>query len=330
MTNFGVLAVLGLGLIYVASVKKVRLGKISEMDNKILNTICHRSELKVMSGKRVKNDEMKYAVMIEINKGEKLCSGVLISRQHVLTSAHCFVNAFKCRARYKYLRASTLSSPHDLLVQVHVGGNCAVLQGNKNGCQGGKIMSRIKAVHIGVPRLYFASRCRSGDIAIVELAKPLPHDRRFAFACLPSNTTKLHKKAQLSGFGWTQSGKVKYAKKITLTKERFCDPSTKVGKDVFCMQESEGFACKGDSGSGVMQPANSREYTVMGLLSKALDCNYKKLAMKRHGKRVSKKFRGVVITDTRKYLDWICLHSGVCERHIERKRMKKRRIVMIY
>lgn len=41
-------------------------------------------------------------------------------------------------------------------------------------------------------------------------------------------------------------------------------------------------------------------------------------------------FRGTVVTDTRKYLDWLCLHTGICELHINRKTIKKEKIVMVY
>ncbi|PIO58855.1 hypothetical protein TELCIR_19700, partial [Teladorsagia circumcincta] len=123
---------------------------------------------------------------------------------------------------------------------------------------------------------------------------------------------------------------VKHLKVVRLKRERFCDPSIHAGKDSYCMQEIEQFACRGDSGSGVMQKASPRKDYVMGVLSRGLDCDVIQQAMKRHLKRADDQFRGTVVTDTRNYLDWICLHSGVCEKHINRWRMKKHRIVMIY
>ncbi|VDP22948.1 unnamed protein product [Heligmosomoides polygyrus] len=63
-------------------------------------------------------------------------------------------------------------------------------------------MNRVNASHIGVPRRYFTSKCHSGDIAVVEMEKPLPSAAtNFNYACLPSLTTKLQQKIAMAGFG---------------------------------------------------------------------------------------------------------------------------------
>lgn len=275
---------------------------------------------------------MSYAVMLDINRGENRCSGVIISRHHILTAAHCFVKESQCLTGPE-LRNGTLSSATELPVEVHYGGTCVLLK-EGGACSPSEVMNRVNASHIGVPRRYFTSKCHSGDIAVVEMEKPLPSAAtNFNYACLPSLTTKLQQKIAMAGFGRNPRGRSireKHLEWISLLRERFCDPSLYVGKDVFCLRGEQQFPCEGDSGGGVMQRANSKMSFVMGVLSKGLSCEDVWLALERSSDNQLAQFRGTVVTDTRKYLDWLCLHTGICELHINRKTIKKEKIVMVY
>ncbi|VDO18782.1 unnamed protein product [Heligmosomoides polygyrus] len=138
----------------------------------------------------------------------------------------------------------------------------------------------------------------------------------------------LHADLKITARG--RSIREKHLEWISLLRERFCDPSLYVGKDVFCLRGEQQFPCEGDSGGGVMQRANSKMSFVMGVLSKGLSCEDVWLALERSSDNQLAQFRGTVVTDTRKYLDWLCLHTGICELHINRKTIKKEKIVMVY
>ncbi|VDL75628.1 unnamed protein product [Nippostrongylus brasiliensis] len=281
---------------------------------------------RMMNGEKV--TEAKYNVMINLMNGKSRCTGVLISSKHVLTAAHCFVTSRQCLKGAEKL-TEPLYKKTEYPVEVHYGGTCAaVLKGG--GCPASEKTKTAAVAHVGVSRRYFASKCLSGDIAIVELAEPLTG--LYETACLPSNTTRLQSQTTMSGYGydpmngWT---KEKFLEKVTLMKERYCDPSITRGKDTFCLRQQAGSPCRGDSGAGVMQRANDAKDYVMGVLSKGLNCNDLHTALVRRYND-NREFRGMVITNTRDHLDWICLHTGVCEEHVDPKTMSKVRIAMIF
>ncbi|ETN77106.1 hypothetical protein NECAME_11264, partial [Necator americanus] len=225
-----------------------------------------------------------------------------------------------------------LSTPEEIPVLVHYGGTCVeVREGGK--CPKFALAKKVKVLHIGVPTRYFESRCRSGDIAIVEVAEIFEgKGSHYEHACLPSNVTKLAKKLSSAGYGYDPhhiSVKEKYVERVWFTKERFCDPTVRAGKDAFCVLEKFQFACRGDSGSGVMQPANSEKDYVMGVLSRGLNCDDVDISLRRDP-NPTREFRGSVMTNVRKYLNFICLHAGVCEKHLDQKNLVKQRIYDVY
>ncbi|KAJ1349863.1 hypothetical protein KIN20_005521 [Parelaphostrongylus tenuis] len=83
------------------------------------------------------------------------------------------------------------SSDEKNTVYVHYGGECVVVKAGGQ-CPEFKKTRRIKAVQMGVPARYFTSKCRSGDIALVQLETVLPEsDNSYDVACLPSHKIKL-------------------------------------------------------------------------------------------------------------------------------------------
>ncbi|EYC41400.1 hypothetical protein Y032_0570g107 [Ancylostoma ceylanicum] len=311
------------------------LGTITEKENKKLNEICDPEVKKIkkrmLNGQRFDSEQMKYAVMLEIQTTlPSRCAGVIISPRHILTAAHCFITNHECRRG----RAGKgmLSSPKTMPVWVHYGGSCVNVA--KNGkCPEQKLAKKTKALHIGVPNRYFASKCRSGDIAIVETSERLDkHAKLIEYACIPSKTTKMQKVLTSAGYGYdpnNMSAHEKFLERVWFQKERFCDPTVKAGKDAFCILEKNQFACKGDSGSGVMQPANGQRDYVMGVLSRGLNCDDVRVALMRE-QNVDREFRGSVMTSSRKYVEFICMHTGICEKHLDRKKLKKERMLPVY
>ncbi|KHJ93280.1 hypothetical protein OESDEN_06813 [Oesophagostomum dentatum] len=224
-----------------------------------------------------------------------------------------------------------LRTQESMPVFVHYGGNCVNLD-REGKCPKDELSKKIRAAHIVMPRHYFGTNCSEGDIAIIEVDgtfKDLSAYR--GYACLPSNTTKLQTSLTSAGYGFDPTrprAHEKQLERVWYKKERYCDPTVKHGKDAFCVLEKKQFACKGDSGSGVMQPANDFRDYVMGVLSVGLDCRDVHDALEEN--RIDREFRGSVITNVRKYLEFICYHTGVCEKHVNMKEWRKLRTLVVY
>ncbi|VDM59245.1 unnamed protein product [Angiostrongylus costaricensis] len=222
--------------------------------NIYLATGVKTRQKRMMNGTPVKKGDMKYAVMLDIGNG-------------------------KCLSPFERPRKDLVISASDgaNIVYVHYGGHCVVVKPDGH-CPEAEVARRVKAIQMIVPARYFMSKCRSGDIAIVELETALPESTDYYdIACLPTRRVKLSGRNLTSaGYGYDPDNVAateKHMEKIIYSKEPFCDPSIKVGKDAFCVVEKGQFACKGDSGSGVMQPANKLRDYVMGVLAIGLNCN---------------------------------------------------------
>ncbi|VDM66083.1 unnamed protein product [Strongylus vulgaris] len=217
-------------------------------------------------------------------------------------------------------------------VWVHYGGTCVNVAKDGN-CPKDRLSKKVKALHIGIPKRYFSSKCRSGDIAIVEVEGEFHElSRKKDYACIPSATTKLRASLASAGYGYdplNTAEQEKYLERVWFRKERFCDPTVHAGKDAFCIVEKYQFACKGDSGSGVMQPANAYKDYVMGILSRGLDCNAVDAAISKKN-QINREFRGSVMTDVRKYVHFICFHAGICEKSLDKMKLKKEKMYAVY
>ena len=72
--------------------EKPRFSTSSQSNISFDSEVCGLSslELNIFGGKKAEKGSLPWMVSLVSRRGTAICGGVLISRQHVLTAAHCF------------------------------------------------------------------------------------------------------------------------------------------------------------------------------------------------------------------------------------------------
>lgn len=241
-----------------------------------------RPRLFSVGGWRAKNLEFPY--IVGFTSTSDFCTGVQISKRHILTAAHCVMN-LNGGGKWTIKPANEFT--------VYVGNKC----GHPLLCS--EEQSTYKA--LGNPVPYKGFNGFHGDIAVIELDRDIAKSQGLP-VCMPERNESLGTHLTAVGYGWNP-----YEDNPIDDKPFYRLRAVELKLSHIVVNESEIVTlnrdqsiCTGDSGGPLIQINKELKDVVVGISSKSYGCKdrYRELPS--------------VFTDVRKKLDWICDRTGVC------------------
>ncbi|XP_067391383.1 serine protease 27-like [Emydura macquarii macquarii] len=206
----------------------------------LAQSVCGRQgpTKRIVGGTDAQDGEWPWQVSLRLN-GTHRCGGSLISSQWVLTAAHCF-------------RKSKDPSQFSVLLGTH-----KQLHPNPHA-----IIAPVGQI---VPNPRYGGKVSSGDVALVQLEKPVTFTNRLVPICLPDTGVQFlpGTKCWVTGWGDVKDGAAEVKAQEILQKlevpiiaQETCNTFYRRGKgqdireDMLCAGYTEGGrdACQGDSG----------------------------------------------------------------------------------
>uniref|UniRef100_F1LB91 Serine protease 55 n=1 Tax=Ascaris suum TaxID=6253 RepID=F1LB91_ASCSU len=253
-------------------------GKPLKLDNRF-NKIVTTNEgptFRVMGGKDVPWGIMPWAVAIYDDE-DFVCGGVLISKRHIVTAAHCFTKAENlctgnCSTEWMIEEKEIIKT-----FAIGYGSNCITLS-NETACLNSPPMkyTTINRVEIGT---FFEHGCVDSDIALLEMKDEI--DDSANYACLPHRlmpeTYRL-----LVTFGWGSNPAIGMKRMNVL--QMFAFPRLmplqrcrklwgNIPKDAICTRERPTRnVCAGDSGGGLLVKNTEKRWILLGVVSFGTSC----------------------------------------------------------
>ncbi|XP_010865822.2 granzyme A [Esox lucius] len=225
----------------------------------------------VIGGKEVTPHSLPYMALLEDNKGQRVCGGILIHQQWVLTAAHC---------------------PHmkKVLLGVH-----AIDKEEKETRQVRKVKSQ-------VPHLCFDDKSAVNDIMLLKLDKKVKLSKAVNVLPLPDSVDDVPAGTVCSVSGWgsiknnpkAMSNVLKSAN-VTVIDRRKCNSPEYYNMNPIITYK---MLCAGSVGK-------TREDSCQGDSGGPLVCGGKLQGVVSYGKECGIKTKPGVYTMVSKYLDWI-------------------------
>ncbi|KAK6759605.1 hypothetical protein RB195_021283 [Necator americanus] len=300
-----ILWLIGFSLVYAHHIEK---SFFKRHENKCLQKQCGyyrlpgasdgRSPQITMFRKLVKPNEYPFAVHIDTKY--KTCTGVLISENHVLTAAHCLVQAEDEEEKKRLCEQGHWNADRvdrfilePMEMRIYPGSRCP----KPESCKPGR--KEYKS-DLALPHPEYNICNGANDIGLIKLYEHVSKNDG-APICLPEKEEKLS--IFVSAVGYGNPRHTEFRRKAELGVVSFWNYTEKYGGIV--TYSRIGNSCLGDRG-GPLFHSNKGALTLVGIAyGTTPDC--------------SKKTResGRFYTDVRKYLDWICEESDVCPNNDE-------------
>ena len=237
---------------------------------------------RIVGGREVEPHQHPWSAAILINdKDDVYCGGSVISRQFILTAAHC-------------LRNNTKFLFEKNQIKIRLGSHLI------NKGLDPEQDSREFEVEEWMAHEDYDYYTNVNDIALIKLKTPIEYGHSIQPICLPENLEQVRPGQQITVVGWGrdswggQSSEVLLSVDLKTWSFKKCQKAfhqkKKLTRSMFCAFKHGKDSCQGDSGGPAMMRSKNKRWNVVGVVS--------------WGFRCAQNYPGVY-TQVSHYIDWI-------------------------